>query len=138
MWVEQGQQCPGALGNLSTPSAIIKIRECWLGTVPADSACSGLCWPHHLRLYFILMGMGEGLCPEPTICIGTIVYEEGIILPPLSSMLPSLISFLSSPLSLFRSDSGLPRVSPLPKSDLSYSQIPVSMHPSGGQVHTDE
>lgn len=52
------------------------------------------------KALFYLDGHGAGaMSGTPTIGIGTVVYEKGIILPPLSSMLPSLIHFLSSPLS---------------------------------------
>lgn len=110
-WEGWGQQCPGAVRNLPTASAIIKIRPCWLGMVPADLACSWLCWPCHLRLYFIWMGTGAGLGLEHPPEALVQLFRRRMTLPPLFSVLPSLIACSSSLLPLFRSDSNLPRIS---------------------------
>lgn len=135
-WEGWGPQCPGAVRTLPTASAIIKIRPCWLGMVPADLACSWLCWPCHRRLYFIWMGTGAGLGLEHPPEAVAQLFRRRMTLPPLSSVLPSLITCSSSLLPLFRSDSNLPRISPTPQSDLSCGQIPVSTPPAAGQAHT--
>lgn len=56
----EGPPCLGRRLTRLSPSAKIKVRECQLGTGPAQG-----CWPCHLTLYltyFILTGVREGLC----------------------------------------------------------------------------
>lgn len=68
------------------------------------------------------MGM-RGICVgTPAMCIGTSVYEEGIVLPPPSLTPPSLNSVFCLPtLSLFICDPHLPCISPFTKNVLAYT-----------------
>lgn len=132
----KGQERSGSSWTVpcSTQSAAGKVRECWLGTAPADQASSRPCWSCHVTLALlryitlILMGMREG---EPAIRISTTV--GGIILQP-----PSQTSLNASPLFLFRplaTSLGCPH---LPNSHPLHCHFPVSLQPTMRQGQIDE